>query len=641
VDAEPSFLLTTAYNESRGKARAELLDLSMFTDPPAPYVICKSEPVVVKNPKAPAELFGVKVVAGMPVELWDVVIKNAKLLPLAAQVGSAVGYFYQAHKDSIDDLAVLERFLLDETGVAKPPAANPRRRVVIFVQFPMGLVSDNRRFAKKKTPQVTAPVQPIEGVVVIDEASNIPAVYEWWQGPSPMQSVVPQPPEGRWKRYHPEVCRRLERAFQNDSGFKSGTVPADVDGLRYMIQHIFPESPFDYRGKASREPFPEGYQITIEHPCFTDIDKASSNCFVQFQKGNPYRRRPARRRPDASEIARSQAMTGQPCMICFSEDGHLTGCTSAHVICTGCLRAALMAMAGDATNIESLICGCFSSKSRKALMVLAEHADVSLHADLERAATSTDKIFKADLDMEMVQVRSRFDLGPGSSIPPNVFREKITEWFKKVFINDIGHLYYPCQHPACANEVDHWILIEDFERDYQSRHQTTWVCPAGHANSVLPTQEELDQMNKNLLMHPEYYTQSSEYDRCPLRRYRLCQECLEGGALMLAVHNEGCKQWPGAGRGHQHVFCFHCTRRWGQCDHRTQCVDPGIQQVRKVDDHLEIGFVAAPAFLSWVAGGGTPPPTVYGPTQEDGTVRQERLGLDRSAIRQESSVGTL
>lgn len=91
-------------------------------------------------------------------------------------------------------------------------------------------------------------------------------------------------------------------------------------------------------------------------------------------------------------------------------------------------------------------------------------------------------------------------------------------------------------------------------------------------------------MNRNLLSHPEFYTESCYYDSQALRRYRLCPDCLDGGMLVLAVHDGklgsllpimlyglmlsgvpgACKMWPGGGPSratHEHCFCFKCTGR--------------------------------------------------------------------------------
>jgi len=48
-------------------------------------------------------------------------------------------------------------------------------------------------------------------------------------------------------------------------------------------------------------------------------------------------------------------------------------------------------------------------------------------------------------------------------------------------------------------------------------------------------------MNRNLLAHPEFYTQSCMYDSQALRRFRLCPECIRNGKLVLAVHDGACE----------------------------------------------------------------------------------------------------
>jgi hypothetical protein len=120
--------------------------------------------------------------------------------------------------------------------------------------------------------------------------------------------------------------------------------------------------------------------------------------------------------------------------------------------------------------------------------------------------------------------------------------------------------YHTCSHPDCASEISHWILRSDFDRDYRDKGRSSWQCPLGHQNSVLPSDEEIKDMNKVILYHPEYYTAEASLDRCPMRRYRICPGCVDVGCLMMAAHDDGCKQWPGGGARHQHVFCFHCTR---------------------------------------------------------------------------------
>jgi len=55
------------------------------------------------------------------------------------------------------------------------------------------------------------------------------------------------------------------------------------------------------------------------------------------------------------------------------------------------------------------------------------------------------------------------------------------------------------------------------------------------------TRAQVDEMNRNLLAHPEFYTQSCMYDSQALRRFRLCPECIGNGKLVLAVHDGACE----------------------------------------------------------------------------------------------------
>merc|ERR1712190_118123 len=98
---------------------------------------------------------------------------------------------------------------------------------------------------------------------------------------------------------------------------------------------------------------------------------------------------------------------------------------------------------------------------------------------------------------------------------------------------------------------------------------------------------------------------------------------------MLAVHDGGCKHWPGTGRGHQHVFCFCCTRVWGkECDHSMNCTDPGVQQVRKLADRLEVGYLDGQAYLQWLEGRvQESPPTRFPSENVEGWARQKELGM--------------
>jgi hypothetical protein len=80
------------------------------------------------------------------------------------------------------------------------------------------------------------------------------------------------------------------------------------------------------------------------------------------------------------------------------------------------------------------------------------------------------------------------------------------------------------------------------------------------------------------------------------------------------------------------------------CNHHKQCVDPGIQQVRRQGEALEIGMVNHVEYLAWLDGTRPlPPSTLFetAPRTEDGMERQTRLKmLDRIALLAESRKGT-
>jgi len=326
--------------------------------------------------------------------------------------------------------------------------------------------------------------------------------------------------------------------------------------------------------------------------------------------------------------------TGEPCSICFSDTGVLTGCDRGHVVCHGCLRMGLRVVVGDVTQKEGLLCGCLTFEDTVALEGLAEKADITTQECL--TTPSTDANARTEFDMEMASVRRAFQLA--DRIPPDVYRKKVREWFELLRKKENEHLYHACHHPGCS--MDNYILIEEFDREYRSRGLYNWTCKRGHKNCVLPSQDDINEMNRAILTHPEYYDSSCGYDRMALRRYRLCAQCVQAGLLTFAVHESGCKQWP-SGSGHRHCFCFHCTSVWGSgCNHSTRCADPGIQQVRRSTESdgnaiLEIGFIDGEAYINWVQGrSSTCPPTVFrgGSHQVLGATRQGILGLENREV---------
>lgn len=168
---------------------------------------------------------------------------------------------------------------------------------------------------------------------------------------------------------------------------------------------------------------------------------------------------------------------------------------------------------------------------------------------------------------------------------------------------------------------------------------------------MLPTSVEIDDMNRNLLSHPEFYTKNCMYDSQALRRYRLCKECIGLGKLVLAVHGGACKQWPGGGasvRTHEHCFCFNCGGKWNvECRHNKTCTDLGVQQVRLIQgedgrEQLELGFVDGAEYLRCLTRSSCAfPDTVFPSGRVNGESRQRHLGMeDRRALYAEMSRGT-
>merc|ERR1719321_1382262 len=160
-----------------------------------------------------------------------------------------------------------------------------------------------------------------------------------------------------------------------------------------MLQHITAQNPY---GCGRPE-----LAVTDAHPCYDDADRLLGNCLVQFQKRDPSRRRPARRRPNAEEVARNNLRTGEPCCVCFSEYGALTGCGALHVVCGSCLRAGLRSVVGDVLKTDNLLCGCFGFLSpRGSWVALAARADTELQDDLH-AAGARSREEAAELEYEV------------------------------------------------------------------------------------------------------------------------------------------------------------------------------------------------------------------------------------------------
>lgn len=315
-------------------------------------------------------------------------------------------------------------------------------------------------------------------------------------------------------------------------------------------------------------------------------------------------------------------------MVCYSEDGELTGCREGHVICGSCLRAGLRHLSGDVLDIDGLLCGCFDQSNAGTLGALATRADANLQDLILNPPQDVQA--KAELQAEIEQTKARWNIRT-KRLDRALYQSKVTEWFDRVRELQLAPLYHVCVHPACASSIDCWMLREDFDRDFRSRGITTWDCPRGHHNTVLPTQAELDAANLNIMMHPEYKVTGS----IPMRQYRICPGCITEGTLMIAEHASGCKHWPGSGSSaHKHVMCFACCRTWdSECSHGAAgCIDPGMQQVRRVGDILEVGYLSGMEYIRWLKNETRACPVTRFPSgQERGSDRQARLGLTNKA----------
>lgn len=512
--------------------------------------------------------------------------------------------------------------------------------ILLEVERPNFLFRDVDRFRKRKTAAAGAARGAEAGLVASDSVPAGEAVFQWWWG-DPNPGGV-----GHWKNYHPHVSARLEEELARNENFRTCKEPVPIDEVRYSLQRISFDAPFDFsgeqrRGVVFREPFLPTSRVTVEDAHFDDETRLSNNCFVQFQKGNPRRRRPVRR-VRRGEVAGLDLKTGKACSICFSDDGFLIGCGAEHLVCNSCRWRALRAVVGDVTQTEKLVCGCLTLDDTTAFSGLAEAADKSMQALV--AAPPKDPAELQEFEMELAQVRRQFQV---REVPVDIFRRKVADWHEMARRRMSEHLYHACSFPGCG--MSNWILRTDFEREYRSRGLCNWVCPKGHRNCVLPSQEDINEVNRNLLSHPEYYTDRCGSDALALRRFRLCPECVQEGLLTFAVHEDGCKQWPGTMAAHRHCFCWHCTRKWNvECSHATVCQDPGIQQVRRTTDgegseKLEIGFVNAQAYIQWIGTGLDCPDTLFagGAGRIRGATRQGLLAMeDREELRKWMLEGT-
>jgi len=452
------------------------------------------------------------------------------------------------------------------------------------------------------------------------------------------------------------VSNRLEEALRHNTDFRECRAAVPIDAVRYSLQRITAQQPFNYLDRNIdgnfREQFLPASVLTVDSPIYDEVSRFTNNCFVQFQTGNPKRRRQVRR-IRRGEAAGIDLPGSEPCSICFSDDGALTGCEKNHTVCSSCVRSAIRIAVGDTTHLENLVCGCLTSDHHMALQRLAEKADATMQ-ELVRSPP-TDPGTKREFEVEVILLRQSFQF-TDERVPAGIFARKFKEWQTTLEKHKLEPLYHACVHPGCL--MENWILKTDFDTQHRARNECNWTCKNGHKNSVLPTQAEINEMNRNILMHPEYYTQRCGSDGLALRRFRMCPGCVQAGSLTFSVHAEGCKQWPGSGQGHRHTYCWNCTTKWGpgpdECSHSRICSDPGVQQIRRTKDRsgaemLQIGFVDGQAYIRWIQKGGVCPPTKFktssmftsSTTEVLGATRQGELGMeDREVLKKALQEGT-
>lgn len=56
-------------------------------------------------------------------------------------------------------------------------------------------------------------------------------------------------------------------------------------------------------------------------------------------------------------------------------------------------------------------------------------------------------------------------------------------------------------------------------------------------HAVLPAHEDIDEMNRNIPLHPQFYTDRYGTDFMALRRFRLCLGCVGEGLLTFAARH--------------------------------------------------------------------------------------------------------
>lgn len=60
-----------------------------------------------------------------------------------------------------------------------------------------------------------------------------------------------------------------------------GSKGVDIDGVKYQLQAIKDNAPFDHCNGTSRDPFTADLIVTTDYPVYEDLDRKTANCMVR------------------------------------------------------------------------------------------------------------------------------------------------------------------------------------------------------------------------------------------------------------------------------------------------------------------------------------------------------------------------
>ena len=64
-----------------------------------------------------------------------------------------------------------------------------------------------------------------------------------------------------------------------------GSKGVDIDGVKYQLQAIKDDAPFDHCNGTSRDPFTADLIVTTDYPVYEDLDRKTANCMVRTSCG--------------------------------------------------------------------------------------------------------------------------------------------------------------------------------------------------------------------------------------------------------------------------------------------------------------------------------------------------------------------